>query len=96
MTVTINTQTKTLLIEGPIKFLELQEFVGEFNLRDYTLDIKNSLCTCKNNLSLNEIFKNINRPGEDKLIKPSYSPTCDYTYRPETMPKYYSPYDKEI
>jgi hypothetical protein len=67
MIITINTKTKTLLIEEPITFAELNEFVKEFNLESYIISIKQSTR-----------FTKIDSPLDIKSpYVPPYKPYCE-------------------
>ena len=80
MIVTIDTQAKTITLNESVKFLELQEFIGEFNLKDYTILLGN-----KNEYSLSEWIR---KHKNTSPYVPPYKPYCDHTYRPDQLPIY--------
>lgn len=80
MTITINTQAKTVTLTESVKFLELQEFMCEFNLKDYTIILGN-----KNESTLADYMR---KQKDVSPYIPPYKPSCDHTYRPDQLPKY--------
>lgn len=80
MTITINTQTKTVTLTESVKFLELQEFICEFNLKDYTIVLGN-----KNESTLADFIR---KQKDVSPYTPPYKPSCDHTYRPDQLPRY--------
>lgn len=76
MKITINTETKTLILEESVKFIELQEFVGNFNLKDYTIITSN-----KDQSSLVDYLKR--QKDYVSPYTPPYKVSYDPIYKPD-------------